>query len=137
MNKQVIYKFNDEAHLNACLEWWQMRLGLRDWIIKAKLTNDLNDDDNHGENEYQPSNKCAMIRIRPFDSLCADGWITKQPQELVLVHELLHCKIFQITYDTPSIEMILFNQAQHQLIEDMAKALIMAKYGLTLEWFKV
>ncbi len=135
MSKQPIMKFKSDAELQACLAWWQERLGLRDWTIKAKITDELTCPTFLGENEYLPTNKCALIRIRPFDTFRND-WVAKQLQELVLVHELLHCKIFQISPDKETIEMVVFNQLQHQLIEDMAKALIMAKYGWTLDDFK-
>ena len=59
--------------------------------------------------------------------------ILKQPMEQVLIHELLHFKF--IAFDENSREEAVFEIAQHQLIETLAKALFMAKYGLTPTWF--
>ena len=132
-----ITQFNSNEELQSCLEWWQKKLGLQDWIIKSKITSELTDDNFHGENEFNVVGKHSMIRIRPYDTVKGGEWIARQPQELVLVHELLHCLIYEIEYDnSESIELITYNQRQHQLIEDMAKALIMAKYNLTLDWFR-
>lgn len=131
-----ITKFNSNEELQACIEWWQAKLGLQDWIIKGKLTNDLQDTGSHGENEFNVAGKLSMIRIRPYDSVKEEKWIARQPQELVLVHELLHCLIYEIEKGTESIELIIYNLQQHQLIESMAKALIMAKYDIGLDYFR-
>jgi len=133
---EPITAFKSNEELQTCLEWWQSKLGLQDWIIKSKLTNDLQDIGNHSEISFNVVGKHAMIRIRPYDSVEAGEWIAKQPQELVLVHELLHCLIYEIEKDTESIELIIYNQQQHQLIESMAKALIMAKYDIGLDYFR-
>ncbi len=134
--RMPITKFNSNEELQACIEWWQAKLGLQDWIIKGKSTNDLQDIGNHGENSFNVVGKHSMIRIRPYDSVEAGEWIARQPQELVLVHELLHCLIYEIEKDTESIELIIYNLQQHQLIESMAKALIMAKYDIGLDYFR-
>ena len=133
-----IIKFNTNEELQSCLEWWQKRLGLQDWIIKGIITNELiRPKSASGENEFSIVNKMAAIRIRPYDAGTAKDWIAKQPQELVLVHELLHCVIYETEYETTeSIELVAYNRQQHQLIDDMAKALIMTKYDIGLDYFR-
>lgn len=132
--RKPIEKFTSQERLNESLKEWQARLFLNDWTIKAKITTDLKDESNHGECESCFVSKCAMIRIQSYDAIKAGEWIQKQPQELVLVHELLHCKMALISRES-TLEGAWWYETQHQLLEEMAKALIMAKYGLDFDWF--
>ena len=47
------------------------------------------------------------------------------------MHELLHCKFGLIDKDLNTYEGIVTEQARHQLIDDLARALVMAKRGET------
>lgn len=48
-----------------------------------------------------------------------------------LVHELLHIKFSTIDKDLNTYEGIVAEQVRHQLIDDLARALVMAKRGKT------
>lgn len=140
-NFNPINQFLSQEQLDECLKEWQHRLGLSDWIIKARLIDTADDferpgDDKSGECVCQPTNSCAAIRILNHKTETVSRWILKQPQEIVLVHELLHCKIDLLERKDETMESAFWNMSQHKLLEEIAKALIMAKYNLTLDWFK-
>lgn len=61
--------------------------------------------------------------------------MTKQYQELVLVHELLHLIIPIENHNEETLETIMYDRTMHGIIERMAKALIMTKYDMKLEDF--
>lgn len=60
-----IEEFKTQEELNQCLKWWQDKLFLNDWIIKAKvcLPEEFVNEDACGENSMIFQNKQAMIRI--------------------------------------------------------------------------
>ena len=108
------------------LEKWQARLDLKDWTIKLRENvspNDMQIPGVAGECTWDEIHKAATInignekdygnRIVPFD------------KEKTLVHELLHIKFCMV--DNSGNE--LFDKLLHQLIEDLAKALIKAERG--------
>ena len=103
---------------------WQSILDLDDWTIKLNedvSPNDMQLQGVSGECAWDEIHKAATIniinekdygnRILPFD------------KEKTLVHELLHIKFCMI--DNSGNE--LFDKMLHQLIEDMAKALVRTK----------
>ena len=116
-------KVPDELKL---LDEWKTRLGLQDWYIV--LQNASQDKDLIGEAdgdvEYIESTKSAIIRvidpeirkdgIRPFDF------------ESILVHELLHCKT-ALLCNGEDWEKDLQLRALHQVVDDIARALVDAK----------
>lgn len=61
----------------------------------------------------------------------------KSPQELTLIHELLHCKFVTFENSTKGLESAIVEHCQHDLLEQIAKSLFMTKYNLNFEWFKV
>lgn len=130
MEKKIpIEKFNCKT-LQECAAYWQDKLQLNDWLIKYTITDDLNLTDN-GFCDFDFVHKCAIVKIRENK---ANDIMIRQPDELILVHELLHCKypIYEIdgNYDSK-----IRADLQHQILEDMAKSLIMVKYNLDLSWF--
>lgn len=139
-NFNPINQFISQEQLDECLKEWQHRLSLNDWLIKASLIDSDKEFANpsegkHGECHCQPDSNRAMILIKKHDDKTTEEWIEKQPDEIVLVHELLHCKIDLIKNDN-TMEGAYYGLMQHKLLEEIAKALIMAKYNLTLDWFK-
>jgi len=103
---------------------WKIRLGLYDWHIKLYpkcRPKDMELDDVAGEVHWQESNKTARInilkpkyygnRVVPFDF------------EKTLVHELLHLKLCLV-----SDKVDVFQERyMHQIIDDLARALVDAK----------
>ena len=118
--------FNSKEELNDCLKWWQEKLFLTDWIIKARISEpcDFINENVCGENEFDVVNKCCVIRI--LDK--------KYYAEKVLVHELLHCKYNWLANES-FYEGKYVDVMEHGLLEQMAKSLIMAKYDLILDYF--
>lgn len=123
-----------EEELMQLAEEWQKKLLLSDWIIAFTLatSRDMSDINYAGESEVQFINRCGTVSILRKEDI--PDAIVKQPMELVLIHELLHFKFMELENNT--LEGCYYNEKQHQLLEDMAKALYMAKYNLTMDWFK-
>lgn len=115
--------------INDLLEEWQERLGLQDWAIILRfnlLEEDMNN--NAGETKWENSNKVAEIYIiREEDH----NSIIPYDFERILVHELLHIKFGYLQIEPSNYEEQVFDEAQHQLIDDLARALVMAKRGET------
>lgn len=138
--KTPIMEFDNQEHLQSCIEEWKKILFLQDWTIKGILVDPpLVDEDSGDElcglNSFQVVNKCSAIHIvRPTDDI--KSRIVKYCAEENLVHELLHCKYNWTQKEANSIEYAYYDTLEHSLIEQMAKSLIMAKYNLQFEWFQ-
>ena len=124
MSDVRIYVTEQERILNE----WQERLGLQDWAITLQYNctpEELKLSDVDGEADWVTSTKSATIRIlgkkyygdrnEPYDF------------ESTLVHELLHLKFSMLDLDGNSYETTLLENLIHQMIDDIARALVMAK----------
>lgn len=134
MSVKLLFDNVDEMH-SLCDEWKE-RLGLNDWTIESRFVKpeELSDINFAGESNVQWVLKCALISIRrPADM--PDTNMQPQPQELVLIHELLHCKFFGVEQAHPTVEGVFWDTMQHALLEDMAKSLYCAKYNLPRSFF--
>ncbi len=129
-----IERFVSQDQLNECLKWWQEKLFLTDWIVKAEICSpdDFIEKGNMGENEFDMVNKSCVIRI--LDPKYYGDRIMIYCGEKVLVHELLHCK-YNWVYCESSYEGKYVDTIEHGLLEQMAKSLIMTKYDLSLDYF--
>lgn len=116
------------------LDEWQERLGLQDWTIILRYNckkEDMDDPEfSIGETQWETTNKCARIQIISEREYGSDRML-EYDFEKTLVHELLHCKFSMIDKDLNTYEGIVAEQARHQLIDDLARALVMAKRGET------
>lgn len=132
--ERPIERFVSQDQLNECLKWWQEKLFLADWIIKANICapEDFIGSNLMGENEFDMTNKSCMIRI--LNPKYYGDRIMIYCAEKVLVHELLHCKYNWIANES-SYEGKYVEVMEHGLLEQMAKSLIMAKYDLSLDYF--
>lgn len=128
--------FDSEGEMLQCLSEWKTRLGLSDWYISARIcpAEGMALEDCAGESDVQHVNMCGTINILCAEDLPEDS-LLKQPMEQTLIHELLHFKF--IAFDEKTREGAVFEIRQHALIEQLAKALYMAKYHLTPDWFAV
>ena len=133
-NKFPIMEFTSQKQLNKCLHEWQKRLFLDHWIIKAVICESQDLDDRWGNNHFVYEGNTSAIKIVRATSDVTDK-VMKYCAEQVLVHELLHCKYLCVEAQHPQIEDVHYEKEQHALLEQMAKSLIMAKYGLTHRWF--
>lgn len=131
MNKPII-KFKNEEQVEKCLREWQHRLFLDDWIIKIYLVDCIDDNENcAGIVDYNREYLYANIRIKKELN---EDTIDTQCHEKILVHELMHLVIPQ-TENLETIELLYWNVNQHQIMERMARSLIMAKYNLDIDFF--
>ena len=115
------------------LNEWQERLGLQDWVIVLRYNckfSDLETEDSCEETLWSTTIKNAIIRII---SETEYGYDRTLPYdfEKILVHELLHIKFGLIDVMNSSYESKVVDELRHQLIDDLARALIMAKRGET------
>lgn len=126
--------FDSEKEMFDCLDYWQKRLGLSDWFIAARICGkkDMTIEDAAGESEVQHVNMCGTISLLRKEDM-PDDLLLKQAHEQVLIHELLHFKF--IAFDVTDRDRAVYEENQHQLIELLAKALFMARYDLSPNWF--
>ena len=137
--EEPVLNFESSEQLNKYLAWWQEKLGLSDWIIKASVISlkDFEMEDSCGENLMVFENKSAVIHIADYkEMLKEDDLAVKYCQEKVLVHELLHCLYDFMKPPENSFEGSYFDAIEHQKLESMAKAFIMVKYDIPFSWFK-
>ena len=132
--KEPIIEFKNIEQAQSCLSEWQSRLFLTDWIINIGFE-ELN---NRGaEINTEHTQKSAYIAFhQPVTEELKKRERVKYCAEKILVHELLH-----IIFDAPKperfgIEQCEYEILQHQKTEFMARSLMMAKYGMTADWFK-
>lgn len=133
MSKGPIMKFTEET-LQKSLQWWQKKLFLNDWNIKAKLVPQQDIDGCAGTNEFEFINKSSLIRIAVIPDEARSEFITKVCDECTLVHELLHCK-YNWEEGSGLYEQMYVDTMEHQKLEQLAKTLIMVKYNLPFKWF--
>lgn len=115
------------------LEEWQERLGLQDWAIVLRYNckqEDLSNENWQGENQWETGIKCATIKIISPETHGNDRML-KFDFEKTLVHELLHIKFGLLDITDRSYESNVLDEVRHQLIDDLARALVMAKRGET------
>ena len=125
--KDEIYKIGDRLLL---LEEWQERLGLQDWAIGLRYNcrqEDLELEEAAGETHWNYTLKTAIIYIvseEVFGERILDFDFEK-----TLVHELLHLKFSLFDIGKKDYESNVLDLARHGLIDDLARALVMAKRG--------
>lgn len=135
--KEPCCYYYDDSNLQNALEYWKKVLHLQNWCIKAILTGENLEVDGrtvHGRNTTEYLKCEAFIEISTVEY---DGEYTKHCEELTLVHELLHCAMPLFCNDDDSATMrdAWVELLEHQRIDMLAKSLIMAKYGVDIEWF--
>lgn len=134
MNNEPILEFESIEQANEYLKEWQDKLFLNDWIIKLNFAEPNEMPNNAGYNNFCMEKQSSIITIAKLTDDTRNR-ILKVCHELTLVHELLHLKLNFIenanTYEGRYLEI-----KEHQLLDQLAKSLIMAKYNLDYEWFK-
>lgn len=109
---------------------WRERLGLQDWVIKFKYnckSSELENTDAIGEVQFMTDNKTAIIRIISKEEYDNEDFMIPYDFEKTLVHELLHIKFGLIDKKVVSYESAVAEDVRHQLIDDLARAFVMAK----------
>ena len=111
------------------LNEWQERLGLQDWAIVLRYNckfSDLDTEDSIGETVWSNTIKNATIRIVSKEEYGNDRTLPFDFEQ-TLVHELLHIKFGLIDIMNSGYESKVVDELRHQLIDDLARALVMAK----------
>ena len=109
---------------NALLAEWQNRLGLQDWRIKLLpkcKPEDMELENVAGSTEWNETLKTAWIEI--LDPEYYGNRIVPFDFEKTLVHELLHLKTSFVSNNVDDLQ----ERVMHQMIDDLARALIDAK----------
>ena len=111
------------TELGNKMEYWRDVIGLNDWEIRASIErkDDMFLEDAQGAAQYQFISRQAYIQI--LDVCDYPDEMFTQDQEKTLVHELLHLK-FALAEKTDEMD-----KWTHQLLNDMAKALIKVRRG--------
>lgn len=117
--------------MNDLLKEWVERLGLQDWRIKLKInqTEDQMRENTAGNVDFIEEIRCAVIKIISEDEYPKDS-VLEYDFERILVHELLHIKFSLFDNTRWEDEANIPDRHMHQLIDDMARALVCAKRGI-------
>jgi hypothetical protein len=129
--------FETEEELEKYLRKWQHILCLDHWYIAGKLVDDLVSDGEEcwGLNTHEQVGRVATIQIRKFRPGEDDQSPKKYCAEQILVHELLHCTYNWLQKDYKDHAAAFYDVKDHQQLELMAEALILAKYNLKRNFF--
>ena len=131
MNNPIM-KFENQEQAEKYLREWQHLLFLDDWVIKINLVDCIDDEENcAGRVDYNREYLYANIRIKKELN---ENTIDTQCHEKILIHELMHLVIPQ-TDNYEDIQNLYWNENQHQIMERIARSLIMAKYNLSFDFF--
>jgi hypothetical protein len=133
--------FENAEQLEKCLREWQHVLFLDGWLIIAHIEDEIIDSDGEvvkdaaGFNTFVFESSQANIQLLSKQSYEDNGNIFKHCMEKDLIHELLHCKYAWMSNPNQHYEMVYLEAKEHQILEEMAKSLIMAKYGVDYDYF--
>lgn len=130
----IIFKNYQQAY--DCLFYWRELLGLQNWIINIILDYSAPiEAPNWGSSLNHRAIHVATITIpMPWP-----GQINPFPirycQEEIVIHELLHIlwPRYEVNHNTTEGNFYLMEV--HASLEQTAKALLMARYGLDISWF--
>lgn len=135
---EPILEFTDLKQAYECLKYWQKLLFLDDHIIKLELHDKIigsTGNELAGQVDRITDNKTAIIQILKKDYF--NDQYVKFCAEETLVHELMHIRLDLCSHDKDaSVEGIVYDTITHQMVSMMARSLIMAKYGVTFDYFK-
>jgi len=132
-NNQPIMQFETDEQMQECLKEWQERLYLQDWAIKYEVK-EL--DDALAEISTIHSLKVATISFHPITEESKKKELLKYCAEKIMVHELNHIIFDVAKFNDGGYADVEFELLQHQKTELMARSLLMAKYGMSADWFK-
>lgn len=133
--------FSSQEELNECLKWWQHRLYLDGWEIRACVVDCITDADGNEMDGSVGLNQCAFVVSQSYIQILSESGFNRTNSmcghicmEKTLVHELLHC-IYGWIEGHESYEGVYLMGKEHQQLEQMAKTLVMVKYGLDYDYF--
>lgn len=133
--------FKGKEQLEECLREWKHILYLDGWMILAhvedKIMNPNGEEeiDAVGYNTFIFESSQANIQLLSDETYKENNTLFKHCMEKDLVHELLHCKYDWMGCQGGTYEGVYLDATEHQKLEEMAKSLIMAKYGVGYDYF--
>lgn len=133
-------QFADNEELGRYLREWQERLFLNDWIIDAKLVDELYSEEKNivlGRNDFCLISRVSNISISRYNPVRDNSprSLKKYCAEQILVHELLHLVYNFMTLDYSNYIAATFDTLEHQQLDKLADSFIMAKYNLSYDYF--
>lgn len=112
------------SDFDKLVDQWIDMLELNDWTISVKddcKACEMELEDSAGCCTYDVVSKWASVQIISKEEY--GQRVIPYDKEQILVHELLHCKFGILSHTEDKIVELLV----HQLVEDMAKALVKSK----------
>jgi hypothetical protein len=137
-NKYPKMTFKNLAEMKEYMKYWQHVLCLEHWFIEPRLVDELKDADGEdcwGLNNNEQVNRVATVSVRKFRPGEDDQSPKKYCAEQILVHELLHCDYNWLQKDYKDHAAAFYDVKDHQQLELMAEAFILAKYNLKRDFF--
>jgi hypothetical protein len=110
----------------ALLAEWQERLGMTDWRIKLKPKCKPEEMAQEGSGCVEWSESIKSARIEILDPAYYGKRVVPFDWEKTLVHELLHLKTSLVSDSVDKLQ----ERVMHQMIDDLARALVSAKRSL-------
>lgn len=143
-----IERFKNVDEMIACAKEWEKIMMLDNWSIKYELLDSLMDNDDEpigGVCRRDPIYQAAHIKLHrdvtkdpKFDEDFPHGNTIRYNHEHILVHEMCHISV-DVFSSVPrnTIENAFYmDNGSHRLVEVMTRSLLMARYGLTIDWFR-
>lgn len=129
--------FDNLLEMKQYLKIWQHILGLDFWYIDCRLVEELVSDGEEcwGLNTHNHVDRSALITIRQYKEDRDGNSIKKYCAEQILVHELLHCVYNWLQKDDKDYAVAYYDVMEHQQLDLMAEALILARYNLKRDFF--
>lgn len=134
---QPITIFEDKQEALECLRYYQHILSLDDWIIDIVL--DYRSPciaPAWGKSSIYRAIHTAIIKLPIPKSGQINNFAQRYCQELIVVHELMHCRLPSVDVEVESTEGEYYEAEQHATLELISKGIIMAKYGLDFGYFE-
>ena len=117
--------------VNKLIAEWMYRLGLQDWrieIVYECTPEEIPIPEATGCTSWVESTKTAYIRI--LDEKYYGSRVAPFDFEEILVHELMHLKMCLLDFEDDE-GLNTHSRVLHQIVDEMARALIDAKRGGT------
>lgn len=128
--------FSSQRQARECLRYWQRILNLQSWIIGVNLAyNGPLTAPDWGKSTIYRAIKVADIFIPIPEEGQENDFPETYCQEDILVHELLHVLLPTVEVRAHTTEGEYYTSDMHAKLEGLAKALLMAKYDITMDWF--
>lgn len=126
--------FACDHDFEMCLRYWQNVLGLDGWVIEGYLADEVLDDGEpvQGQSIWVREDRAAIIKVLRDDR--NPDRVTRFCAECILVHELLHLHIGWFAPSDGSAAKY-YDTEEHARLNNLARAFIMAKYGVSLKYF--